>query len=409
MFVDFNRVFNNGPQTELKIPEAMLKYLNSKLPEGIRYKVDDQGDCTIVSDNEPIKIGGFVFEPTEEQKKVLGERYTRDEIFNYCYNSQKPIPIKLKKEGFIVINDKEMPIEKMKYNPLKPVSFTFEKFYMYPNKFTEEHVFSVGCEGYSRDLLFRRVPDESVDTVVLESDRNQPLFARLQIKGKSKELSFTISYDLTYATTVRDIVESTSIYNAYVEGKGLLLNKPLTANISSSSFKKYNTDSINFWRKVLELEDVLNITFMPHSEEIDYSVLSVVEALYQNIIKGEPVRINKKIEKINGEGILENKEKVLETIGKPIFFEYKAVSNISLLGAKFDLPCVIGIFNSCLSDYIEKDEGYTVELKDKSEDEKMYISEHRFLDENTLQQYMSNDMHIDELRDAKDIMFYLEK
>ena len=37
MFVDFNKVFGKTPQTELKIPQALIDQLSSKLPDGFIY------------------------------------------------------------------------------------------------------------------------------------------------------------------------------------------------------------------------------------------------------------------------------------------------------------------------------------------------------------------------------------
>lgn len=54
MFVDFNRVFNNKPQTELKIPKAMIDKLNVSLPKGVRYVADEDGNCRIVSEKRHV-------------------------------------------------------------------------------------------------------------------------------------------------------------------------------------------------------------------------------------------------------------------------------------------------------------------------------------------------------------------
>ena len=50
MFVDFNRVFSDKPQTELKIPDALVNHLNMNLPTGIKYVVDSKGNCRITTD-----------------------------------------------------------------------------------------------------------------------------------------------------------------------------------------------------------------------------------------------------------------------------------------------------------------------------------------------------------------------
>ena len=35
MFVDFNIVFKNKPQTQIAVPEALVNYMNKALPEGV--------------------------------------------------------------------------------------------------------------------------------------------------------------------------------------------------------------------------------------------------------------------------------------------------------------------------------------------------------------------------------------
>ena len=61
MFVDFDKVFNNKPQTEMQIPDALVKYLSSQLPKGVKYTVDSTGNLSITNDEESINIGGFIF------------------------------------------------------------------------------------------------------------------------------------------------------------------------------------------------------------------------------------------------------------------------------------------------------------------------------------------------------------
>ena len=73
MFVSFNKVFNKKPQSQTEVPQAMLDHMNSQLPKGIKYISSDDGRCTIVSENGSFTLGGIVFRPTEEQRKILGK------------------------------------------------------------------------------------------------------------------------------------------------------------------------------------------------------------------------------------------------------------------------------------------------------------------------------------------------
>ena len=409
MFVNFNRVFNSKPQTELKIPDAMVKHLSSKLPKGIRYKATEDGNCEIVSEGENINIGGLLFVPTEEHKKILGKKFTLDDILSYSYNAQKSIPLKLKKEGYVTLNGEEFPIERLRYNPYSPVKFISGEMFMLPKPFPEPFSLNVGCDKYSRQLIFKRVPNESIHIAAFESESEQPLTVKYFLDEVKQTFEFNISFNLSYAKTVRDVVEATFIYNAFVDGNGLFCGQPLTADIDASKVKKYDAESMLFWEKVLSIEEVLNVSFKPPQEDIDFSTISTIEMLYQNLIKGVPIRENKKIESLDGEWEMRDDNKVNDSIGKVAYFEFQATTHLSLFGIEVDLPCVIAICDSTITNYTVKGKKYKLLLNHISEEKHMYTSTLRFANEESLVRYMddkSND-HITSLHNAKTVQEYL--
>lgn len=411
MFVDFNRVFKGKPQTELKIPDAMVEHLSSKLPDGVRYKADESGNCEIVSEGGPINIGGLLFVPTEEQKKVLGKTFSMDDVLNYSYNAQKRIQLQLKKDGVIILNGEEFPIDRLHYSPYCPITFVSGEMFMYPQPFPAPFDLEVGCEKYARKLTFKRVPNESVHIAAFESDDEQPLVVKYFLNETKHTIAFNISFNLSYAKTVRDVVESTFIYNAFVDGKGLFCGHPLIADIDTSGLKKYDLDSAIFWEKVLHIENALGITFSPPQEDVDFSTIRIVEMLYQNLIKKLPTRDNKKIDSLDGEWDMRDDNGVKDSIGKSIYFEFQATYHMSLFGAEKDLPCVIGIFDSKLSNYTVKGKKYKLLLDHLSEEQHMYTSTLRFATENELQAYMNGDHNdiITELHTAKTPEDYLSE
>ena len=195
MFVDFNRVFKNKPQTQITVPNALVSYMNKSLPDGVKYVVDKNGNCVISSDAESISIGGFVFKPTDEQKRTLGKKYTQQDVIDYLYNTQKPIPLTLQKEGYIKLNGQEFPIDKMSYNPLNPVKYVSGTLYMYPHPFPEPFQITVGCEKYERSLLVSRVPHNSINIGAFESDKNDPLPIKYYLDKNNHHLRATSSFD----------------------------------------------------------------------------------------------------------------------------------------------------------------------------------------------------------------------
>jgi len=409
MFVDFNRVFNGKPQTELKIPDAMIKHLNANLPQGVRYRATEDGNCEIISEGESVTIGGLLFVPTEEQRKVLGKKYTHDDILRYSYNAQKPIPLKLKKDGFIILNGEEFPIDRIRYNPYCPVSIVSGEIYMYPHPFPKPFSLTLGSKKYTKQLMFHRIPNESINTTAFESQAGQALTVHYFVDELKQTISFNISFNLSYAKTIRDIVEATAIYNAFVDGEGLFCGVPLIANIDTSKVKKYDPESLVFWEKVLLIENTLGVTFKPPQEDVDFTTISTIEALFQNLINSNPIREDKKIDSLNGEWDMVDNKYVQESIGKTIYFEFQATSNLSLFGVDLALPCVVGIFDSVLSNYTVRGKKYKLVLEHISEDKHMYTSTLCFKTEQELSDYMNGnrDQRISALHDAKTVQNFL--
>lgn len=109
--------------------------------------------------------------------------------------------------------------------------------------------------------------------------------------------------------TVRDIVQVTSIYNAYLAGKGTMFNKPLEGQLEGNDLKCYDENSLTFWKKVLQLEDKLQVTFEPPMDDIQYDTILQVEELYQCLIKGNPYIDTNIVNSIDGNWDMKEKQR----------------------------------------------------------------------------------------------------
>lgn len=412
MFVDFNRVFKNKTQTQLSVPTALVDYMNRSLPVGVKYIVDSNGNCVIVSTTGSCSIGGFKFEPTEEQKKVIGKEFTRKDVLDYFYNTQKPIPLVLDRDGYILLNGQEFPVEKMVFNPFAPIKYVSGTLYMYPQKFPEPFSIRVGCNMYERTLLVKRIPHDSVSVTAFESDREAPLYIQYFVDCKKQSFTMNISFNISRAKTIRDIVESTSIYNAFLNGNGTFLGQPLNAKLNSSASKRFDENSIVFWKKVLQVEEHLEVSFIPPQEDVDFDTICLVEQLYQNLINQLPTRSKKLIDSIDANWDLNNPDKsIQEAIGLPIFFEFEATTCIALFGVTIELPTLLGVFNSVLKEFFRKGNKQKLILTDESEEKKQYISAMYFKSEEELITYKAGDHNkiITLFHDAKRPHEYLQE
>lgn len=410
MFVDFNRVFKNKSQTQLSVPPVFINYMNRLLPEGVKYVVAEDGNCVITGTDNSFSIGGFSFELTDEQKRILGKNYTDKDVYDYFYNIQKPIPLTLKKDGYILLNGHEFPVEKMAYNPLAPITYVSGSFCMFPPEFPDPFEIKVGCDKYERTLTVSRIPHNSVSIMAFESRKEDPLYIQYFVDKKKQSLTLNISFNLEKAESIKDIVESTSIYNAYLEGKGTLSGHKLDAKLCTDNVKKFNENSILFWEKVLKIEDYLEVSFIPPKGNVDSHTICLVEQLYQNFINKIPIRDNRKINHIDGKWDNEDTENnINESIGNPLFFEFEVLSNIDLFGIRIELPSLVCVFNAVLQDYVTKGEKQQLLLADESKEKERYTSIMCFKTDEELAEYKAkgNDEIINIFRDAKRPQEYL--
>lgn len=410
MFVDFNRVFKNKPQTQITVPDALVNYMNQSLPEGVKYVAQENGNCVITSEGDSITIGGFVFKPTDEQKKILGKKYSRQDVIDYLYNTQKPIPLTLKKDGYITLNGQEFPVDKMSFNPLNPVKFVSGTLFMYPHPFPDPFEITVGCEKYSRRLLISRVPHNSVKVAAFESCQDEPLRITYLLNREKRSLNLSISFNLKRAKTIRDIVESTMIYNAFLDGRGLFLGHPLEGEITSDGANRFDENSTMFWEKVLKIEEYLEVKFTPPQDDLEFETLCLVEQLYQNLINKVPTREKQIINSIDGSWDFEKSGKdINESVGHPIFFEFEATTQINLFGVQMELPTLLGIFNAVLAEYSMRGKTQKIILSDESSEKKRYTSVMCFRNEEEMKAYKATDHNqmITLFHDAKRPQEYL--
>ena len=164
---------------------------------------------------------------------------------------------------------------------------------------------------------------------------------------------------------------------------------------------------------MLLIEDKLNVSFMPPQEDVDSSIILIVETLYQNLIKEIPIRDNKKIDSLDGEWDMRDDNEIKKSIGESIYFEFQMTSHISLFGVELDLPGVIGIFNATLSNFSVKGKRYKLLLENLNEEKHMYTSVLRFSNEDLLEAYMQKDSNeritaLHEAKTAQDHLIALE-
>ncbi len=411
MFVDFNKTFNKKNQNDIKVPDILAKYLSEQLPKGLEYIVEEDMIFVVPKVGERISFGDIFLNPTEEQKKILGENPTYNEILEYSYNSQSEIPVKTKNDNNIIkLNGEDFSLEKLAYAPMLPIKKKLTSFFMKPLSFPKAFNIDIGNGEYSKKLTISRIPNQSVYIAKYTSETNQPLRIEYLHDNRSNTISsFKMSFDLSYAKTIKEIVETTVIFNAFTSGNGYIGEKCLN-NFCDPTAVKYDEKIISFWKNLLKLEELLNIQFTTPKENLDFEDMCIAEELYQNLVNKVPIRSKEKITSIDGDWEWISEDSLNAAIGLPIFLQFNTTLKCTLFEKDIELPCIIGVFNSKLSKYTRNGEKYKIYMEDESPETHSYISTMCFKSKSELQTYTNEEFNkkIELFRNAKKAYEYLK-
>lgn len=406
MIPSFNKTFNKKPGTERKIPKAVLDYLNSTVPEGTRYVADKKGNITLIADGKPLSLSGFTVKMPSKYREQA-KSFTTDELYKFAYNAQIRLDVKLDKEGCIVVNGQEMPLESLHKNIFDKIKYIGADCVLIPSAFPKPKNITIASDEFSRQLKLKRVPYASLSEIKFESDDDQPLKIQMLIDEKNRQNNFSISYNLGYASTVKEIVETISIFNAVADGQGYLMGEKLSIESGISESDKFDNQTLTFWKEVLALEDALELEFKPPKGVPDVETICIVERLYQNLILKKPIRENRKITSISSEWKSSQVSEISDSIGKPMYFQYTGDLAFNIFGRKFVCPSIFGMFNCKLVDIKVTDGKTTLTFEDESEEVKGYTSVLSFASKKELDAYghKAENNHADDLKNSKSIKY----
>lgn len=406
--LDFNKVFDNNTDARVELPKELVEYLSKKnLPNGLKYIANNNGYCVAVGDDSSFTISGFDIKLSDEQKKIIGTNVSFKDILDYLYNSQTKVELKLKKDGVIVMNGEEVPVSNLVVSPLNPIKIEEGKFYLIPQKFPSPFSLKVGNGKYERELLIKRIPSKTKNIICFQSEEQKPFVMNYSFKEKKNEIDMNFSFNLKYAESIRDVVESTMIYNSIADGEGYLNGSQIGRVVIKQEVKKFDEKSAIFWEKVLEIEEMLDLNFIPPNENVGYDVICEVETLYQNLVNKIPIRDKNRIDSINGDWKFKDINKMSKSIGKSLFFQFKGTYMTEIFGVKIELPAIFVIFNSTFKSF--ENNNKTIVLSDESENKKRYTVVQCFKTEQEVDDYLSKGIKEIEnkFRDSKKAFEYI--
>ncbi len=378
------------------VPEPLLKVLSGKLPDGLKYENINDGICGVVPDNESLCISGFEPVLTDELKNKINNSDDMSIIQRYAYNSQKTIEFKPINEGEMIINGNTVKIDDFIIDPRHSKYFKDGKFLLIPEKMNEKASLSIGVKDNVREMEFERIPDNSIDTICFESFGNDSLKCTIKFNETSQKIKIHFSYCLDNVRKVKEIVDILEIFYAFKNNKGMINDCPV--NISEFDDDcDFNEDTLWFWKRVYELEQNLNTSFDisegNYGKYITEELVEDIELLYKSFVQHKPIRINSRIDKINGE-CGRDEDVISAEKNTQLLLRFQLMYIFNIFGKEYKYPALIYVYNAKYVDKNIKDGKYTIYFEDKNDKEKMYYSVMLFENTESMIVYEENNKEI---------------
>ena len=365
MIPNFNKVFKTEPKAEKKVPKGVIEYLNSTVPKGTKYIPGKDGSVILSADGKPVTMGGFSIEIPKSIKKQV-ENLNGDEFYQFIYNAQMKLNVKLDKEGYVIVNGQEMPVENFYKNIYNPIKKKNMKFFLVPEPFPEPHDIKIASDKYAYTLKLKQQPYASLTEIHFESENEKPLKLKISLDEEKESSHVQLTYNLSYAKSVREIVEVVEIFNAFIDGNGYLMGERIPSNVIPDEPKdKFDKHTLDFWKKVLQVETALGLAFSPIKNAPELETIYNIEKLYQTIILKKPIREDHKLTSITSEWNAESTTQIKKSVGKPMYFQYTGDLKFNVMGQEFKCPSIFGMFNCTLVDVQTSNEETTLIFGDE--------------------------------------------
>lgn len=373
MKADFDHLFKSNTKLyEIRVPNFVVDHLSESLCDNnLKYVQEENGVLLIVPNNKKqMKISGLHFSLTNEQKEILGHNPSVDKILRFSYNSQQPI--KLTNQNKIMLNDKEVDINKFAVEPFS-TSKTNGFFSIIPDIFPKYESIVLKNQNHSYEMKITRVPnnDPYEEKFISNTDKVLSLIMYFNNKTKETRMKFDIHFDIP--STFKEIIDCAYVYNGLIDNT-TTINGNNFPKERKENINKISPSAINLWEKATKIEKKLGKNFKVCARLNKEETILILK-LYKSLIKHEPFCVPMKLKSIN---LSEpNVEEMNKVINNDICLQYDHIDIINLFGEQIDLFNTTCVYHVMIISIEKESNEYKVKFNNfpnkKSSMVKMYF------------------------------------
>ena len=407
MMSRFMDIFGKDASVSKNIPTEVLEHLNSELPSNLMYCQDECGNYMVVPRPESQEEGLKLTTQLDLSDHLCKRLKLLPPVnwWTYFYRLQQPIPIKNLRIGNA---DKVIPIEETVGSPLQEVKGAISDAKMYPHKLPEPIMVTFeSATGTKISIGVQQQPYDSIAEIKFKNVDYPALkievfyFAPLA-DDVSEEKAYTseahpihvmFSVFPAKARNVEEAVAALQLFKSLLDGTASLNGHRLLQKSDTSTLTPEQTDqAISFWSALLELEEKLQVKFMP-SAPFPAEDVQLFNELCVTLIEKKELTWKHPFDHFHMDGYtpVNEKNSLEDLVGKEkITYKFsEGPIAASLLGAEFNLYSESTLKGFVISNIAWDDEyknGCEVYIADAPEDvitlSRLYITEAEYSEQN---------------------------
>lgn len=373
MFANFKEAFKKDKEDkeEIVVPKDILDYLTSKLPEDFKYTKGPKGSAVLTTTNDrKMKVEVSI----KPKFPYNDELKTTDDIMEYAYRTQQEIPLDGSK---LTINGVKFEFKDLISYPLDPDQ-EVQDFVIAPSPFPPAVAITLQAGEVDKQVMVERKPYADMHKRLYGSVQDESFTISYVLNESTGMVKFSFNIDINKAKSIKEIVESITLYDAFQNGSIRISDFPLPKADKSDIDSRENQESLNFWKKVYALEKKLGVTFIPEMP-LSQEDAQWFSKLHRSLIEEEPFKLYGSIDKFSSTEAHVFK-KAIEEDRRKLTITFIEESKLTIFGVNLTLYGAIGLFNFVMKNVVDTQSKNAADVYIEPADDKgIYTSTRYFL------------------------------
>ena len=342
-FKDFAQLDKKAP-----IPQQMIDYFNSTVPNAFEYRKSRPDDpiCALVpKDGSALQMANLRPRLTEKQKRMINGEITLETVNRLMDNALEEVEFDGSK-AFLNLGDEQIPfgylIRTAEDNQAANVGRLFA------SKEPLRVDMPLTCGGEHLDVPLVQQRSDSIDILNFRSDTGA-LAVSIGINTASQTINYKYDFKNSNEPNARKCLTAAVIADGLRTGETIIDG---FGEINKTPDKSDDRRIAPFWKKVVNIEEALGITFRA-SEPLDKATFAHIERLHRCICEGKAVGLGFKPDSIT----IKTEEDVPDYEGTTCRLLFPRKESLSIFGESFTVYSNVGLQGITLGRPEQIDEG----------------------------------------------------